>query len=78
MQLQYMAEPEDMYTPPADWNIIRQVKQAVSIPVIGNGDINTTQDAAKMIEETGCDMVMVGQWRVGKSLDFFTNKRISV
>lgn len=39
----------------ADWNIIKQVKEAVSIPVIGNGDIKTVYDARRMIEETNCD-----------------------
>jgi len=56
---------EDMYIPPADWDMIRQVKQAVSVPVIGNGDICTAQDAARMLEETGCDFVMVGRGALG-------------
>ncbi len=55
-----------MYAPPVNMDIIKQVKNAVSVPVIGNGDITDGKSAAKMLEETGCDMVMVGRGALGR------------
>lgn len=52
---------EQYYSGKADWEIIRRVKEAVKIPVIGNGDIFTPQDAKRMIEETGCDAIMAAR-----------------
>ncbi|MBR2712557.1 MAG: tRNA dihydrouridine synthase DusB [Bacilli bacterium] len=49
------------YTGKADWDIIKKVKENVSIPVIGNGDVKCEEDAKRMIDETGCDAVMIGR-----------------
>ena len=53
------------YTGKADWNIIKQVKENVSIPVIGNGDVVDIYSAKKMLDETGCDLVMIGRACLG-------------
>ena len=64
------------YSGSADWNIIKEVKEAVNIPVIGNGDIHSCYDAKKMIDETGCDAVMIGRgvlgnpWLIKECVDY--------
>lgn len=67
------------YSGQADWNIIKQVKENVSIPVIGNGDIKTPEDAKKMLEITNCDAVMIGRgvlgnpWLIKNTINYLNN-----
>lgn len=68
---------EQLYSGVADWDIIRDVKQAVSIPVIGNGDVDSVEKCEQMYKYTGCDLVMIGRgsygrpWLFGQIKDFY-------
>lgn len=76
------------YDVPADWSLIKEVKDSVSIPVIGNGDVRSCYDAKRMLDETGCDAVMIGRatlgnpWLIKQCIDYIDHniepERISV
>ncbi len=56
---------KQLYTGEADWGLIAETRKAISIPLIGNGDIKSAQDAKRMMDETGCDAVMIGRRALG-------------
>ena len=73
---------EQGYTGNADWSLIKQVKENVSIPVIGNGDIKTIDDAKRMLDETNCDAIMIGRgalgnpWFIKECIEYIEHNKI--
>lgn len=67
------------YSGLSDWSLIKKVKEAVNIPVIGNGDVTSPEDAKRMLDETGCDAVMIGRgvlgnpWLIKQTVEYLTN-----
>lgn len=72
---------EQLYSGKAAWEVIKAVKRAVNIPVIGSGDVQTVEDCLRMYEYTGCDLVMIGRgsygrpWLFGQIRDFFEGRQ---
>lgn len=70
------------YSGKADWSIIKEVKESVNIPVIGNGDIKSVFDAKKMLYETGCDAVMIGRgvlgnpWLIKNTINYLSGREL--
>lgn len=70
------------YSGKANWNIIKELKESVNIPVIGNGDIKTIEDAKRMLEETNCDAIMIGRatlgnpWFIKECIEYIENNKI--
>lgn len=74
---------EQQYTGKANWDIIKQVKEAVSIPVIGNGDVLEPEDARRLLDQTGCDGVMIGRgalgnpWMLYRTIQYLTTGELA-
>ncbi|HHY47939.1 MAG TPA: tRNA dihydrouridine synthase DusB [Firmicutes bacterium] len=66
---------DQLYSGRADWGIIARVKEAVAVPVIGNGDVRSPEDVKRMLDETGCDAVMIGRGALGNPWIFLQARK---
>ena len=80
--MRYELRCEERFSGKSNWNLIKQVKENVNIPVIGNGDIKTIYDAKKMLDETKCDAIMIGRatlgnpWFIKECVEYIENGNI--